>query len=43
MVTGVIKDPPENTSFRFSFIASILSNVDYADAINGSSWVGQHT
>lgn len=44
MVTGVIKDPPENTSFRFSFIASILSNVDYADAINGSSWGnGQHT
>ena len=30
-VTGVINDPPENISFRFSFIASILSDVDYAD------------
>ena len=37
-VTGVINDPPENISFRFSFIASILSDFDYADEMKRSSW-----
>jgi putative ABC transport system permease protein len=41
-VTGVINDPPKNTSFRFSFIASILSDVDYADEMKRSLW-GHHT
>ena len=37
-VTGVIKDPPGNISFQFTFIGSILSNKGYAKAINSSSW-----
>lgn len=35
-VTGVIKDPPENISFKFSFIASLASDSFYAEEIN--SW-----
>jgi putative ABC transport system permease protein len=43
MVTGVINDPPDNISFRFSFIASILSNSDYVNEIKGSLWVSANS
>ena len=37
-VTGVIDDPPENTSFRFSFVASIQSNDRYLRRMERSNW-----
>jgi putative ABC transport system permease protein len=37
-VTGVIKEPSGNISFQFTFIASILSDRDYLQAINDPSW-----
>jgi putative ABC transport system permease protein len=40
-VTAVIKDPPENISFQFTFIASILSKKSYNEAINRSTWGGK--
>jgi putative ABC transport system permease protein len=44
-VTGVIKDPPVNTSFQFTFIASILSDRDYIEAVNEPSkgWSSVYT
>ena len=39
-ITGVIKDPPTNSSLRFSFISSILSNSDYVRDVNKEKWEG---
>lgn len=36
-VTGVIEDPPENTTFRFSFIAPLRSHIYYRNAWDTSN------
>ena len=37
-VTGVIADLPQNSSFRFSFITSIVSKADYDENMRNGSW-----
>ncbi|MDN5211760.1 ABC transporter permease [Fulvivirgaceae bacterium BMA12] len=37
-VTGVIKDPPVNTSFKFSFISCLLSHKRYMWAFKNARW-----
>jgi putative ABC transport system permease protein len=36
-VTGIIKDPPENTSFKFSFLAPLRSHIYYTNEWNTSN------
>ena len=37
-VTGLIQDPPQNSSLKFSLIASILSDEDYESNIDREKW-----
>lgn len=37
-ITGVINDPPSNSSFKFSFINNILSNQWYAEQLKRPTW-----
>ncbi|MCG8385595.1 MAG: ABC transporter permease [Cytophagales bacterium] len=37
-VTGVIKDPPANSSLRFSYLAAMLSNHEYTTDIRKEKW-----
>ncbi len=38
-VTGVIEDPPVNSSFEFSFIINILMNERFNQQLNQSVWI----
>ena len=37
-VTGVIQDPPTNSSLRFSYLAAMLSNDEYTTDIQKEKW-----
>lgn len=38
VVTGIINDPPPNSSFKYSYIINILSNGWYAEEMKRSTW-----
>jgi putative ABC transport system permease protein len=37
-VTGVISDPPVNSSFQFSYVVNIFSDQQYAEQVKRSHW-----
>lgn len=37
-VTGVIKDPPINSSLKFAFLTPMLSSQQYVEEIKGNQW-----
>ncbi len=37
-VTGIVEDPPNNSSFQFTYLTSILSNPQYQDNLSREKW-----